>query len=230
MVNMEDEIKKYLPFASELAFSYYKKTYLNIEYDDLYQIGSLAILEAYSSYDDTKGSFSTYVYAKIRYAILNYITENSFIFLLPDYIVHSSRLVANKSREYYQQYGVEAPIDYLMSELKTEKYINYLQEINRFYFVSQVASWENLEEDSLLMEENIEDIVTNTILKDEALSILSEFDERKKSIFEKYLGLNHQEPYPSKKIATQEGVSRQAVEHSYRKSLSMIKKKLHIYD
>ena len=240
MVNIEEKVKEFLPYVRNLSFCYSKKLYsLNIEFDDLYQVGSLAIVEACYSYDDTKASFFTYVYNRIRFAMLDYITNNSFAIVLPSYMINSIRLIVNKNQEYYQCYGCQAPIDFLIDALKekkyskrsiTEEYIMYLKKLNEFYLKSNVTSYEELDEDSILLEEDVEGKAIDMYFIEPALSILSELTERDRDILEKRLGLNNYEPTSYRALAKDSGITFQAVEQSYKKSLRKIRKKLNISD
>ncbi len=87
--------------SEEVVFHIAKMFYVNafsvgIEYDDLVQVGYVAVLEAIDSYDcDKKAALSTHIFNMITYKIKNYINENSYITHVPmDYILLINRVIS----------------------------------------------------------------------------------------------------------------------------------------
>ena len=79
-MNNDEYMKLYEQFKPMIIKLVHKWSKLNIvEFDELMQISLLALIEAYNSYDETRGKkFSSYVYDMIEYKIRKeiYITDS----------------------------------------------------------------------------------------------------------------------------------------------------------
>ena len=50
--------------------------------DDLYDLGVIALIEAINSYNESKGTLSTYIYNRIKWAVCNYLKHANKDFLI----------------------------------------------------------------------------------------------------------------------------------------------------
>ncbi len=74
-------VEKYLHIAAVLARKFVGR---GVEYDDLYQIASLALVKGVSRFDETKGiQFSTFITPTITGEIKNYFRDRSRLIHLP---------------------------------------------------------------------------------------------------------------------------------------------------
>lgn len=74
-------VERYLPVAAMLAKKFVGR---GVEYDDLYQVASLAIMKGVDRYDETKDiKFSTFITPTIAGEIKNYFRDHSRLVRLP---------------------------------------------------------------------------------------------------------------------------------------------------
>ena len=85
-----------------------KYSYNNEEFEDLYQVGNIGLINALSNYKkDSNTKFSTYAYFYIKGEILKYIRENRSIKVGND-IQALSRAI-NKVKEHLIQINMKEP-------------------------------------------------------------------------------------------------------------------------
>lgn len=89
-------VEKYLPVAEMIAKKFVGR---GVEFDDLYQIASLALIKGVDRFDETKGvKFSTFITPTIAGEIKNYFRDRSRLIHLPRRVSelrHSVRAAAD---------------------------------------------------------------------------------------------------------------------------------------
>lgn len=149
----------------------YKNNSIGIEYEDLVSYGTMGLLEAFDTFDDTKGcKFSSYASLKIRAAIIDEIRRQSPI----------SRNDVKKINDYnnavftLQNYLYREPTD-----IEISKYLNIpLSEINKIENNIYKMSMTSL--DNIIFEGNTDVSLIDTIKDDEKKTPLNIIEEEEK--------------------------------------------------
>lgn len=149
----------------------YKNNSIGIEYEDLVSYGTMGLLEAFDTFDDTKGcKFSSYASLKIRAAIIDEIRRQSPI----------SRNDVMKINDYnnavftLQNYLYREPTD-----IEISKYLNIpLSEINKIENNIYKMSMTSL--DNIIFEGNADISLIDTIKDDEKKTPLNIIEEEEK--------------------------------------------------
>ena len=96
-------VERYLYIAAVLAKKFVGR---GVEYDDLYQVASLALIKAVDRYDETKGIlFSTFVTPTITGEIKNYFRDRSRLVHLPRGVAELRAAIKKCSEEFSAQNG-----------------------------------------------------------------------------------------------------------------------------
>jgi len=201
------------------------KRYLNkgIEFDDLYQLGSLGFLKAINNFDESFGvKFSTYAVPMIAGEVKRFIRDNGIIKVSRGTKQLNIRI--NKFIEkYVNEFEVSPTIDIIAKEFNiTEQEVVYALDASHkpISLYTQVGD-ENIKEQYLI--DKIEsDTKENDILDNHALyNIIEELPSREKKI----IILRYFRDKTQKEIALELGVSQVQVSRLENKILEKIKKK-----
>jgi len=201
------------------------KRYLNkgIEFDDLYQLGSLGFLKAINNFDESFGvKFSTYAVPMIAGEVKRFIRDNGIIKVSRGTKQLNIRI--NKFIEkYVNEFEVSPTIDIIAKEFNiTEQEVVYALDASHkpISLYTQVGD-ENGKEQYLI--DKIEsDTKENDILDNHALyNIIEELPSREKKI----IILRYFRDKTQKEIALELGVSQVQVSRLENKILEKIKKK-----
>lgn len=77
-VPKEKEIEKHFPMINHIIFKHFRSALKHIEYDDLFQVGSMALLRSIRRFDpNVNTKFSTYAYRSISSEIRNHVHRTS---------------------------------------------------------------------------------------------------------------------------------------------------------
>ena len=172
-------MKNYTNYIEKKANRYFNKLKdTQIEKDDLIQEGFLAILNAIKKYDETKGSFSTYVTYWIDAKMIRYIEKNRLLFIIPHVYYYKMVMIEKVSNNLAMKLGYYPSLSEIALELKwpLEKLIrtiNYQKEI--FYLE------ENIKNDLKLGDFIASDSLS---AEDEALNNLFKFSDIKSILLE----------------------------------------------
>ena len=105
-MSLEEFVLKNQGLLVGIASRYAKKVVdFGIEFDDLYQVGALELVERYKDYCSEKGSVSVFSYWVIRTAILNYIRDHRGITHFSASLSHLSSALSKKNSSFYQETG-----------------------------------------------------------------------------------------------------------------------------
>lgn len=73
----EEKIKQWTPLVNKIAHKYSGATANTcVDFDDLFSVGQMAVLEAYQKHDPEKGALTTVMHSLVTFRILNEITDN----------------------------------------------------------------------------------------------------------------------------------------------------------
>ena len=96
-------VEKYLPVAEMIAKKFVGR---GVEFDDLCQIASLALIKGVDRFDETKGvKFSTFITPTIAGEIKNYFRDRSRLIHLPRRVSELRRSVREKADEIFSDTG-----------------------------------------------------------------------------------------------------------------------------
>lgn len=96
-------VEKYLYIASVLAKKFVGR---GVEYDDLYQVASLALIKGVERFDETKGlKFSTFITPTITGEIKNYFRDRSRLVHLPRRVAELRVSVKRAAEEMFSETG-----------------------------------------------------------------------------------------------------------------------------
>ena len=103
-VNLRNQIvEKYLYIASVLAKKFVGR---GVDYDDLYQVASLALIKGVERFDETLGlQFSTYITPTITGEIKNYFRDHSRLVHLPRRVSELRAGIKNETAKFFAQTG-----------------------------------------------------------------------------------------------------------------------------
>ena len=202
------------------------KKYINkgIEFDDLYQLGSLGFLKAIYNFDEGFGvKFSTYAVPMIAGEVKRFIRDNGIIKVSRSTKQLNIRI--NKFiEEYLNKYEKTPTIDIIANEFKiSEQEVVYTMDssnkpVSLFTLVGDELGKEQYLIDKIEDDNKLSDIMDNEIL----YSIIKDLPQREKKI----IILRYFRDKTQKEIAMDLGVSQVQVSRLENKILQKIKKQL----
>ena len=202
------------------------KKYLNkgIEFDDLYQLGSLGFLKAITNFDESFGvKFSTYAVPMIAGEVKRFIRDNGII-----KVSRSTKQLNIKINrfieDYIKNFECSPGIDIIAKEFCiSEQEVVYTLDssskpISLFTLVGDDGGKEQYLIDKIEDEESVENDIDNQVL----YSIIEDLPPREKKI----IILRYFRDKTQKEIAIEMGVSQVQISRLENKILQKIKKKL----
>lgn len=247
-LSIEEYINKYINIVKNLVGNYIKKVGPNIEIDDLYSTGLLALVESYYSYDREKGAISTHVYNSVKYSILNYISKCGFVTYVPKNVAHYARIAYNENKKHLLYDNRPATSEELRKVFEgcrscrklnlTDEFFLNLLKLNEYHINHKVLSYEMLVEtdnnndnnkrDKIYSADNVEEEVINSTMLNEILEYIETLPEDEKLIIRHIFGLNSYSKCSSREIAKKIRVTHQTVCNRYNKILEKIRGNLNI--
>ena len=108
-------VEKYLYIASVIAKKFVGR---GVEYDDLYQVASLALIKGVDRFDESKGSkFSTFITPTITGEIKNYFRDRSRLVHLPRKVSELRVSIKREAERYLAETGKNATAKELADRL-----------------------------------------------------------------------------------------------------------------
>jgi len=255
-ISLEEYILSNNGFLNKLASYYSNVIDIGIEYEDLYQVGCLALVESYNNYNVKKGSLSTYSYLVIRGAMLNYINSNNCVTHVPRPLSVLLNNVSKKKSIFYRENGRNMTDEEVLEYINNNNFTNYksnsdlvkiLDKISQYHIVSKCFSlyeplhdfiddiYSESEQNDLLIESflkhdyNLEDeVMADCFILDVVESLRGE-DKKSIDIFMETLGLIDGIPKVRGELAEKYSISKQAIDLRYKKTLSKVRKKFSSY-
>lgn len=254
-LTLEQFIEKNRGLIYRLAKKYYHMTYIyGIEFDDLFQVGCLALTERYPDYDSNKGKISTFSYHVISGAILNYLSKNCTTTHVPMDLVYLSRKLAKENIEFYKKnlrYMTEKEIINWLKDMPGVNYkyniqelINMLNQIILHHYSDSAHSLDDLIltydtsgnfyelqninpaiKDVLVADFDMEEEIVNRVNLESFLDSLDYLSHQEKETFIEILGLRDEIPKTRRFLAEKENISCQAIDQRYKKVLQKVREK-----
>ena len=237
VLNNEGLVKKIAQHYYGICHDY------GIEFDDLYQVGCLALIEKYKNYSEAKGNASTYANYVIKSAILDYINSNNAVTYVPKNKILFSIYIQNKNIEFYKLNGRYMTNEEILSLIKDSHYVAYkknmelveeLQELTKYHLKTESVSLNtiidtNEEEVELInyvrTSYNLEDSVISKMNCDEILDIIRDRVSCY-GVVCGILGLDGEIPQTRYQLAEKYGTCLQNIDKKYKQALKKIRKNI----
>ena len=214
--------EKYLYIADILAKKFVGR---GVEYDDLKQVASYALLRGIDRFDPSLGmQFTTFITPTITGEIKNYFRDKSRMVKLPRRLSEIGVLVRNYSLEYEAKNGTKPKVKEIAAALSlTEEEVVHALEIGGTVSLDAMANGEDGENASLYSmlsdgEDKYEDFETKEMLK----SAMRDFSDTEKALI-KY---RYVDELSQNDTAKKLGVSQMFVSRMERKLLTKLKETL----
>ncbi len=214
--------EKYLYIADILAKKFVGR---GVEYDDLKQVASLALLRGIDRFDPSMGmQFTTFITPTITGEIKNYFRDKSRMVKVPRRLSEVSAQVKKFAAEYEARNGVKPKVKDIAEGLRlTEEEVVRALEVGGTVSLDGMASGEDGETSSLYSlladdEDKYEDFETKETLR----AAMKDFSEIEKALV-KY---RYAEELSQSETAKLLGVSQMFVSRMERKVLAKLKESL----
>lgn len=253
-LTIEELIEKYSNLIKNISTQLAQDVnYLNIDFEDLYQVGCLELIESYHKYNPDRGSLTTFVYNTVKYGMLDYINKNNYVITVPINVSSGARLVSRIKYKYMQEYGQKISEQELLDILKEFKlstlgrkatldYIREIDVLNSYYFYPLSSSLDQPNElencdgyskteylgDFVASDDDVERAATDKVLAEQIFNYILQLDDRSKFIIINKLGLTDDIPKSLRKIDETLDIGFRSVGHCYDKALRKIKEKFNI--
>ena len=214
-------VEKYLYIASVLAKKFVGR---GVEYDDLYQVASLALIKCVERFDERKGlKFSTFITPTITGEIKNYFRDRSRLVHLPRKVSELRVSIKREAEKYLAETGKNATAKELAARLGGSE-----QEVLRCSEAGGVVSLDSTvdhEGDSMSLhdvlpaEENIFEDVEN---RDAVRAALSTLSDQERALVKYRFGHELSQMETAKRM----GVSQMNVSRMERKILQKLRENL----
>lgn len=212
-------VEKYLYIAAVLAKKFVGR---GVEYDDLYQVASLALMKGVERFDPSKGlQFSTFITPTITGEIKNYFRDHSRMVHLPRKVSELRIAVRKAEEEFLSEEGRKPTVRELAKKLGVAE-----EEIVRAAEAGSIVSLDKPaddEEASLYDVLPTEDDAFERIeRRDAVFSALRSLDRTEREL----VGFRFGEELSQTETAKRMGVSQMYVSRLERKVLSKLKENL----
>ena len=219
--NGDEESKSILINENSPLIKSVIKKYLNkgIEFDDLYQLGSLGFLKAISNFDESFGvKFSTYAVPMIAGEIKRFIRDNGII------KVSRSTKQLNMKEEYISKYEESPTIELIASEFQLEEseVVYIMDSSNKPISLNSVIGDESGKEQYLIDKIEDENPLEKQMDNEYLYSVIKDLPIRDRKI----IILRYFRDKTQKDVANELGVSQVQVSRLENKILEKIKEKL----
>ena len=223
-IRVRNEIaEKYLYIAEILAKKFVGR---GVEYDDLKQVASYALLRGIDRFDPSLGmQFTTFITPTITGEIKNYFRDKSRVVKLPRRLSEISSAVRNFSGEYEAKHGVKPSVKMIAQELSLseEDVVKALEVGGTVSLDGMVGDAENEGEKSLysLLASGEEDY-ERFEMKEAILAAMRDFSDTEKALIQYRFVRALSQSETAKRL----GVSQMFVSRMERKLLLKLKERL----
>lgn len=212
-------VEKYLYIAAVLAKKFVGR---GVEYDDLYQVASLALMKGVERFDPSKGlRFSTFITPTITGEIKNYFRDHSRMVHLPRKVSELRLAVRRAEEEFLSEEGRKPTVRELAAKVgAAEEEIVRAAEAGNMVSLDKPAEDEEMSLYDVLPTE--EDAFERIERKDAVSSALRSLDKTERAL----VGFRFGEELSQTETAKRMGVSQMYVSRMERKVLSKLKENL----
>ncbi len=214
-------VEKYLYIASVLAKKFVGR---GVEYDDLFQVASLALIKGVDRFDETKGlKFSTYITPTITGEIKNYFRDRSRLVHLPRKVSELRVGIKKEAAEIFAQTGRKATAKELAKRLHVSE-----EDILRCSEAGGVVSLDSpvdREEDGMSFHDVLpaaDDVFEDVENRDAVNAALSSLSEQERKLVAYRFGQELSQTETAKRL----GVSQMNVSRMERKVLQKLRDQL----
>ncbi len=223
-IALRNEIaENYLYIADILAKKFVGR---GVEYDDLKQVASYALLRGIDRFDPNMGmQFTTFITPTITGEIKNYFRDKSRMIKLPRRLSEISASVKKFSAEYEAEKGEKPSVKYIASQLSiAEEDVVKALEISGTLSLDGMAQNEDGEGERSLhsLVADSEDRYEEFETKESLLAAMRDFSETEKLVIK----LRYVDEFSQSDVATKLGVSQMFVSRMERKLLMRLREKL----
>lgn len=212
-------VEKYLYIAAVLAKKFVGR---GVEYDDLYQVASLALMKGVERFDPSKGlRFSTFITPTITGEIKNYFRDHSRMVHLPRNVSELRLAVRRAEEEFLSEEGRKPTVRELAAKVgAAEEEIVRAAEAGNMVSLDKPAEDEEMSLYDVLPTED--DAFEQIERKDAVSSALRSLDKTERAL----VGFRFGEELSQTETAKRMGVSQMYVSRMERKVLSKLKENL----
>lgn len=212
-------VEKYLYIAAVLAKKFVGR---GVEYDDLYQVASLALMKGVERFDPSKGlRFSTFITPTITGEIKNYFRDHSRMVHLPRKVSELRLAVRRAEEEFLSEEGRKPTVRELAAKVgAAEEEIVRAAEAGNMVSLDKPAEDEEMSLYDVLPTED--DAFERIERKDAVSSALRSLDKTERAL----VGFRFGEELSQTETAKRMGVSQMYVSRMERKVLSKLKENL----
>ncbi len=212
-------VEKYLYIAAVLAKKFVGR---GVEYDDLYQVASLALMKGVERFDPSKGlRFSTFITPTITGEIKNYFRDHSRMVHLPRKVSELRLAVRRAEEEFLSEEGRKPTVRELAAKVgAAEEEIVRAAEAGNMVSLDKPADDEEMSLYDVLPTED--DAFEQIERKDAVSSALRSLDKTERAL----VGYRFGEELSQTETAKRMGVSQMYVSRMERKVLSKLKENL----
>ena len=209
-------VEKYLYIAAVLAKKFVGR---GVEYDDLYQVASLALMKGVERFDPSKGlRFSTFITPTITGEIKNYFRDHSRMVHLPRKVSELRLAVRRAEEEFLSEEGRKPTVRELAAKVgAAEEEIVRAAEAGNMVSLDKPAEDEEMSLYDVLPTED--DAFEQIERKDAVSSALRSLDKTERAL----VGFRFGEELSQTETAKRMGVSQMYVSRMERKVLSKLK-------
>jgi RNA polymerase sigma-B factor len=214
--------EKYLYIADILAKKFVGR---GVEYDDLKQVASLALLRGIDRFDPAMGmQFTTFITPTVTGEIKNYFRDKSRLVKLPRRLGEISVSVRNFSAKYESEHGVKPSVKLIAEKMNlSEEDVVKAMEVGGTYSLDSMAGNEEEGDKSLYAliadsEDKYDEFETKETLK----AAMRDFSDTEKQLIK----LRYMDELSQSETARQLGVSQMTVSRVERDLLKRLKARL----
>ena len=202
----------------------------SMSFSDLIQEGNMGLIKAVDRFDYRRGfHFSTYGTWWIRQAISRAIADQARTIRLPVHMVETINKLSRVTRQLWQELGRE-PLDSEIAEKMgiTEEKVGEIKEIAQEPTSLEGPAGEegDSEVSDFIPDENAKspvEVVTQTILKDELLSVIDTLTPREQKVIRLRYGLDDSHPRTLEEVGKEFNVTRERIRQIEAKALRKLR-------
>ena len=221
-------VEKYLYMVDILIRKYLGK---GVDYDDLYQVGALALVLAVERFEPDKGyEFSSFATPTILGEIKKYFRDKQWSLKVPRRLKEISLKVSSAKEKLYNEYNRQPTVDEIAAEtgLSSEVILEAMESAQAYgtYSLDKTFDEAGAEGDNSFLEKytgfeemGFERIETSEIIN----KVLKDFNEQYRYIFKERFIQNRSQS----EIAKVLGVSQMTVSRAEKNIIAMFKEEFH---